>query len=38
MPIVFLETRKTIVVNLLVSHKYINPDSLKISRFLVDQV
>ena len=38
MPIVVLETPKTIVVNLLLSHKYINPDSLKISQFLVDQV
>lgn len=38
MPIVVLETPKTIFVNLLVPHKYINPDSLKISQFLMDQV
>jgi len=38
MPIVVLETPKTIAVNLLVSQKYINPGSLKISQFLMDQV
>lgn len=38
MPIVVLETPKTIAVNLLVPHKYFNPDSLKISQFLMDQV
>ena len=37
MPIVVLETPKTIAVNLLVPHKYINSGSLKISQFLMDQ-
>ena len=37
MLIVVLETPKTIAVNLLVLHKYINSGSLKISQFLMDQ-
>lgn len=37
MLIVVLETSKTIFVNLFVPQKHINPDSLKISQFLMDQ-
>lgn len=37
MLIVVLETPKTIFVNLFVPQKHINPDSLKISQFLMDQ-